>query len=221
MILIVDDHKLFAEGLQQLLANALPDHVVRLAYDAVEALLTLEEAGSELELVLLDLKMPRIDGIAFMKAAASRNVAAPIVVISAIEDPTEIEAALALGAAGFIPKNHCSTELLSAVRRIFAGEIYVPAEIRARLAALAKRRPETGGKYRRLGITDAQFRVLGYVAYGCSNREIAQLLHVTENTVKSHLRALYRIFGVGKRTALVRSAERTGLIPAANSTAER
>lgn len=209
-ILVVDDHVLFAEGLSRVLREGLPEHEVHFAHSVDEALAAIE-SGPDFALVLLDLGLPGGDGKWFIEGVYQRELDVPVAVLSATDDIERIEAALTAGALGFVPKCHHGAELLEALRTMLQGDLYLPASIRH---ALATRRA-AGGKdapHRRLGITDAQMRVLECLADGCSNGDIAQRVHVSENTVKSHLQVLFQTLGVSNRTAAVQQAREQGLL---------
>lgn len=204
-ILAIEDHALFREGLKQLLQTLEPGVTVREADTGAAALSAIDEHGSELDLILLDLSLP--GARPFEVLAACRRLApqVPVAVLSASEDRFEVERALALGAQAYLFKSSTNAELLRALRRVMQGEIVVPGL--ARGGAVALERPTNAE-----GLTPRQVGVLRLLARGVSNKEIAAELGVSENTVKVHLAQVYRVLGVTTRTAAVIKAARVGII---------
>lgn len=210
-ILVVDDHKMFSEGLALVLRHGLPEHEIMLA-DTVSEGLQIVESDPDVELILLDLRMPGLDGMSFVEGLTKRGLATPFAVVSAATDVERIGTALDAGAMGFIPKSHDSRGLVEAVRTMLDGDLYLPDDVRERLATRRDGSLEDTPRHRRFGITDTQYRVLDCLGKGCSNREIALALHVSENTVKSHVQALFQVLAVNNRTAAVQIARELELI---------
>lgn len=210
-ILIVDDHRMFSEGLSLILREGFPEHEIRIAGNVSEGFEALE-TDPDVALILLDLRMPGLDGMMFMQGLSKRGLITPLAVVSAATDTEQIGAALNAGAIGFVPKSHDGPALVNAVRTMLAGDIYLPEEIRSRLALRRDGGDEQTPRYRRFGITDTQFRVLECMAKGLGNSDIGVALHVSENTVKSHVRVLFEVLAVNNRTAAVQIARELDLI---------
>lgn len=203
-ILIADDHALFREGMRHVLALLADDVEIIEAGDCAQTLKAAESDG-ELSLVLLDLNMPGRDGFAALETLAQRYPTLPIVVLSGSEDRADMQRALNHGAMGFIPKSATAAVMLSALRLVLAGGVYVPPELV---------QPGAGdgpGRGTDAGLTPRQIEVLAHVIDGQPNKIIAGELGLTEATVKAHITAVFKALGVTNRTQAARAAERMGL----------
>jgi DNA-binding NarL/FixJ family response regulator len=176
---------------------------------------TLDELLGQLEsygiadLVLLDLRMPGADGFGGLLRLRSRFPESPVVIISALEDRRYIEEAIALGAAGFIPKSTPRSAIVEALHRIAAGEIYVPQEEPAGALADGYGAAEDAKLAQRLAtLTAQQLRVLQLLGTGKLNKQIAYELNIAEPTVKVHVSAILQKLRVHSRTQAVVLANR-------------
>ena len=211
-ILHIDDHKIFSQGLALALESGLQDTRVLCGHSAREAL-DLLESHPDVDLAILDLSMPGIDGLGLLEAINERHLTLPAVVMSAVEDPWQIRDCLHAGAMGFIPKAFGQAEIMAALDEIIAGNIYLPDALRERLARLPEKYvPENRRVAEGLHLNKRQMDVLELMHQGYRNREIADILCISEHTVKSHARVLYQALDVGNRLECVREAERQGLI---------
>ena len=204
-ILVADDHTLFREGLRHVLARLADDVEIIEAGDCAQALEAVESHG-DIVLVLLDLHMPGRDGFAALEVLSRQHMALPIVVLSGSEDRADMQRALDGGAMGFIPKSASAAVMLSALRLVLSGGVYVPpAMVQAGTRDAAPRSPpETT-------LTPRQIDVLARVIEGKPNKIIADELHLTEATVKAHVTAVFKALNVSNRTQAARAAERLGL----------
>jgi DNA-binding NarL/FixJ family response regulator len=199
-VLIVDDHPMMLEYLTGAVGKALPDAVVRTAGDLKTAL----ECAREVEphMVLVDLGLPGCGGIDSVMQFRSALPHVPTVVVSANDDSLSVRGALAVGAAGFIPKSSSPTVVVNALRLIAGGGRYIPPE------AL---RPEPSAPKHELTpqeiLTERQRDVLARMLKGASNAQIAKELDITEGTAKQHAHAVYAAFGVSTRADLILAAQ--------------
>jgi DNA-binding NarL/FixJ family response regulator len=209
-ILVVDDHPLFLDGLLQVLRQLDPEMITEQVPDAEQALNRLRADGG-FHLILIDINMPGMDGLDLLRALVEHELWIPAVVISAQDDPRVIAAAMEAGALGFIPKSFGAAELLDALKRVLAGEVFLPDAIRQQIdrTRRATVNLDTGVK---LGVTSRQLKVLELLVKGYTNRRIALTLNLSEHTVKSHLKTLFAILNVDNRTGCVRKAEQLGLV---------
>ncbi|MBV5336947.1 MAG: response regulator transcription factor, partial [Deltaproteobacteria bacterium] len=139
-----------------------------------------------------DLCLPGIDGISCLTSFRKHYPRIPIIILSAYDDPQTISRAMKCGAAGFVPKSYSSERLMMAVRQVLAGETFVPELLFGELAATAPRFPLGGDiEPEDFGLTARQAEVLGLMASGKSNRDIAGVLGLSEGTVKIHLTAIF------------------------------
>lgn len=214
-ILVVDDHRLCIDGLRHLLGKLDKDVVIETARTAAQAIRQVEgDAG--FDLALLDLTLPDLDGVSILRHISKLAVPVPVVVVSAAEDVAIIQDALDAGALGFIPKGHDTREMLSALRIVLDGGIYVPPDIRRQLDALRSARNAGLERLQAAladsGITRRQHEVLRLLAQGAANKEIADRLFLTEHTVKSHIHALFSALKARNRTECVRFARERGML---------
>ena len=213
-VLIVDDHPLFREGLKQVLQGLAEGTEVIAEGDAARAL-ELAASRADLDLVLIDLSMPGMDGFTALARFASQAPGLPVVVVSANEDATEVRRALALGAVGYIPKSTPPNQLLDALRLVLGGGMYVPPLLlRAAQprAAAQVREPAAGDDRSPQSLTDRQLAVLALLSLGKSNKLIARELDLAEKTVKAHVTSVFRVLGVVNRTQAALEARRLGLV---------
>jgi DNA-binding NarL/FixJ family response regulator len=197
-IAIVDDHPLFRDALKQTLAASFADLRISEA-GSLEDLSALIEAG-DVDLVLLDLSMPGVQGFSGLIYLRSLSPQIPVVIVSANESPAVIRRCLEFGASGFIPKSLAAAKIREGIAAIFRGEIWVPDGVSLRggdksgPAALAARLAS---------LTPQQVRVLMMLGEGLLNKQIAFHLGVSEATVKAHVSAILQKLRVESRTQAV------------------
>ena len=209
-LLIVDDHAILREGLVALLRQFEQGADVLQASDTTEGL-RLAEANTDLDAVFLDLNLPSQGGMEVIPVFAKRCPQLPVIVLSSSEDPNDVRLALKLGAFGYVPKSASPRNILSALRLVLSGEIYVPP-LMLDLSAAA-----TDGSTRpalELGerLTERQTEVLRHLCRGLSNREISRALDLSEKTTKSHVTAIFKVLGVVNRTQAATAARRAGIV---------
>lgn len=214
-ILLIEDHALVREGMAQLLRQLESSVTVHEAAQGEEGVVVLEReaaAGREIDLILLDLSLPGLDGLSWMKIQRRRYPAIPVVVVSAHDDGETIDRVMRAGAAGFVPKASPTDRLLDALRRVLDGEVVEPSKLPVH--AMGVDAPgaggKTGGKNRAkdLGLSPRQNEVLQLLAKGKTNAEIALLMGLTEGTVKIHATAVFKALGVKNRTQALVAANR-------------
>lgn len=203
-VIIVDDHPLFRAALKQALSGAFKG--IELdeagALDAVTARL---DRDSDVDLVLLDLKMPGVQGLSGLMFLRAQYPAVPIAIVSASDEPHIIRRALDLGASGFIPKSLAVDEMRRAIAAILEGGVWAPEGLGA---ATAADREGDALAQRVATLTPQQMRVLMMLKEGLLNKQIAFQLGVSEATVKAHVSAILQKLDVGSRTQAVIAAGR-------------
>ncbi|HIU84168.1 MAG TPA: response regulator transcription factor [Candidatus Aphodousia gallistercoris] len=210
-ILLVDDHTLFRSGLKALLSRQDDFEVVGEASDGLEGVKLAEQLKPDL--VLLDLDMPVMNGTEALAQMLEMNRQLPVVMLTVSEDAEDLKEAFVLGARGYLVKNIDADYLVNSIRKIVAGESVMSPEmtskfvngIRAKhLSLMPEVRPETVRS-----LTERERQILGCLAQGASNREMAQMLNMSESTVKAHLQRIMRRFDFSSRVqAAVFAAER-------------
>ena len=195
-ILLVDDHTLFRSGLKALLSRQADFEIVGEASDGLEGVKLAEQLKPDL--VLLDLDMPVMNGTEALAQMLAANRELPVVMLTVSEDAEDLKEAFVLGARGYLVKNIDAEYLVNGVRQVVAGESVMSPEmtskfvngIRAKhLSLMPEVRPETVKS-----LTERERQILGCLAQGASNREMANLLNMSESTVKAHLQRIMRRF---------------------------
>ena len=210
-ILICDDHALFRAGLRHVLSELDADAQLIDAEGGPEALAAADE-HDDLDLVLMDLQMPGMDGFTGLRRLRQDHPEIPVVIVSASESAADVREAIDGGAAGFIPKQSSPEELLAALRLVLSGGTYVPRTALSGdaggdpAAERARRRREKAG-----ALTERQVEVLSLIARGLTNREICGVLSIAEGTVKTHVAAIFEALDVTNRTEAAVLARELGL----------
>ena len=188
-MLIADDQRVVREGLATIV-GAFPDaEVVGLAGDGVEAL-ELLAAGAP-DVVLMDLRMPRMDGVEATRAARERYPDIPVVVLTTFADDESILAALSAGAAGYLTKDAAREDIRRALDAAVAGQSVLDPAAQAALLKAARQAPPARPVTLPDGLTEREAEVLTLIASGLSNTEIGQRLFVAETTVKTHVNRIF------------------------------
>jgi DNA-binding NarL/FixJ family response regulator len=200
-LVLADDHRLFLEGVRASLEDAEDIEVVGEA-DSGSKLLSLV-AHSRPDLVLMDFSMPQLDGLACLDTIHSRHPEVKVAILSAFREPDVIQAALRRGACAYIVKTINPDDLASVIRQVINGTVY---------QALDLAEPEQSGSVREVGLTERELAILQALARGLSNEAIAKELWIARQTVKFHVRNVYRKLGVSNRTEAARYAYQHGLV---------
>jgi two-component system, NarL family, nitrate/nitrite response regulator NarL len=201
-VLLIDDHPLFRQGLRSLLERMEMDFRIEEAESCEGALDLPPEAPAEFDLILLDLALPGMNGLEAIGRFRTRFPTTPVVIISASYEAGQVRQAIDRGAQGFIPKFTPPAVLMSALRLVFSGGVYIPPT-----AVQAEPAPAAGTP-----LTTAQSRVLALMARGQSNKVIANALAISDNTVRAHVSAILRALNSANRTEAVRRALEHGLV---------
>jgi DNA-binding NarL/FixJ family response regulator len=200
---IADDHPLFRGALREAVTGVFDRAEVAEAGTFEEVSELLERGGGDIDLILLDLRMPGVRGFSGLMYLRAQYPSLPIVVVSASDDPAVIRRCIDFGASGFIPKTLGIEALRQAIARVLQGEVWTPpdvdltrqsdGEITAMIARLST-------------LTPQQVRVLMMLSAGLLNKQIAYELGVSEATVKAHVSAILQKLGVESRTQAVIAA---------------
>ena len=201
-LLIVDDHSILREGVAEILRQGMPGTTVLQARGIEEGLALVAEAG--LAAILLDLHFPAGGGLSALPDFARRAPDVPVVILSSSEDPEDVRRALAQGAMGYVPKSASAQSLVSALRLVLSGNVYLPPL----MADAPARAPDAG----RAALTGRQLEVLEAICKGLTNKDIGQQLDLSEKTVKAHVSAIFRALNVVKRTQAVNAARSARLV---------
>ncbi len=210
-IFLVDDHRVVRSGLSAYLRAIADMDVVGEAADGRQALDRIAELESDASLpdvVLMDMTMPVMDGIAATREIKARWPAIEVVAMTSFVEEAMVRQALEAGAAGYLLKDADADEVAEAVRIALAGQMHLDPSV-ARLLADSVRRPRRAGA----DLTPREREVLGLLAQGASNRQVAETLVVSERTARTHVSAILGKLGLASRTQAALWAVREGLLP--------
>jgi two-component system nitrate/nitrite response regulator NarL len=208
-LLIVDDHAMVRAGLAALLRQPRYDVQVLQARNASEGI-DMIRANSDIDVVLLDVSMPGMNGFEAVREFGRARPDLPIILLTASEDPADVRRGLAAGALGYVPKSSSPDTLMSAIRLVLSGEIYVPTVmLRGDDVETAGTKATAGAP---LPLTKRQTEVLQMLDRGLSNKAIGRELELSERTVKAHITAIFKSLRVTNRSEAVEFARRAALI---------
>ena len=222
-ILLIDNHVLFREGLRHILQQ-LPggvDEILEAGNFADGLKLAGQHPG--LDLALLELKSPGSDGASSVRLFRQRYPHIPLLLVSSEENSRTISKALNYGARGFVCKSSSGSTLLGSVGMALSGSIYAPTQLLRQPGAMpcnqSSRNDGRRSNVNEYGLTARQMDILGHLAAGFSNKDIARAANLAEGTVKVHVAAVCQILHAKSRIEAVLFAERIGLLDAADGAA--
>jgi DNA-binding NarL/FixJ family response regulator len=204
-ILLADDHPVVRDGLAAMLGTQPDFQVIGEAGTGAEAVA--EAARLRPDVVLMDLEMPSLDGIEAIRRLRAADPAIQVVVLTAFDTDERILGALQAGAQGYLLKGAPRAEIFAAIRAVSAGGALIPPVVASKLLRQVRAAESPDA------LTTREREVLGLVAAGLANREIAARLAISERTVKFHVSALLSKLGARNRTQAVRLARERGLTP--------
>jgi DNA-binding NarL/FixJ family response regulator len=221
-VLITDDQRVVREGLATIVEGFPGAEVVGLAEDGAEAV-ELARSGQP-DVVLMDLRMPRMDGVEATRAIRAEHPSVAVVVLTTYADDESILAALSAGAAGYLTKDASRDDIRRALDAAVAGQAVLDPRVQASLLRAAEHRPDSGttsepGRSRTAmrtgplpdGLTEREAEVLALIAAGLTNAEIAERLFVAETTVKTHINRIFAKTQSRDRAQAALYARRQGL----------
>jgi len=198
-ILIADDHPVVRQGLTTILDRELDMTVIGQAGDGCEAVDMFRQ--QQPDVVLMDLRMPQMDGVDAIKAICGEFDGAAIVVLTTFDGDEDIYRGLQAGAKGYLLKDAGTEELLAAIRTVAVGQKYIPPAVGAKLAE----------RMSNPALSDRELEVLALMAKGKSNKEISTTLHISENTVKFHVNNILGKLDASDRVQAVLVALKRGI----------
>ena len=206
-LLIADDHEVVRCGLKSLVSGTEIEIIAEATTGDEAVALTLQHAP---DVVLLDIRMPDSDGLNALGRIKLERPKLPILMLSTYDNPTYVARAVALGAAGYVLKGATREQLLESIRKAANGEsAWTRDELRRVTGALATPRLDANVE---VPLTQRESEVLRQLALGLTNKEIAQALHISYETVKEHVQHILRKVGVSDRTQAAVWAVRRGLV---------
>jgi len=199
-LMLVDDHIMVIAGLASILGLQPDMVVVAEATDGNEAVDLWRKHSPDV--TLLDLRLPKLDGVGVLNAIHSENASARVIVLTTYDSDADIYRAIKAGAKGYLLKDTRREDLLDCIRKVHAGETCIPQTLLKKLA--------TGITSQ--SMTDRELNVLRLLALGKSNKEIGSELSISEFTAKAHLRSIFSKLNVLSRTEAIAAASRQGLV---------
>jgi DNA-binding NarL/FixJ family response regulator len=199
-VLVADDHPVVRNGLAGVIAQQPELALVAEAANGRQALERFREHRPDV--VLMDLRMPEMDGVSAIEAIRAEFPDARILALTTYEGDVDIHRALVAGARGYLIKDMLLTDVLSAIRAVYRGERVIPTAVAAKLAEFTPR----------TDLTDREVEVLQLVSRGLSNRDVAGVIGRTDETVKVHLKNIFAKLGVADRTEAVTLAYSRGIL---------
>ena len=199
-VLVVDDHPLVRRGIESILAAEDDLEMVGEAGDGSEAVKIFQECRPDV--VLMDLRMPKLDGIEATGLLRQLDPEAHIIALTSFAGDQDIYRALEAGVRGYILKEMAHAEVGNAIRAVHSGRRLLPPEVAGRLSE----------HFPKVALTPREFEVLGLVAHGMSNKEIAHKLSIATGTIKMHLQNILKKLGASDRTQAVTAALARGIL---------
>jgi len=209
-IALADDHPIFREGLRRLLALEPGFKIVDEAKDGTEVMSILEE--HEPDILLLDLRMPGVDGLTLLQLIQTDKLKTKIIVLTASEDEGEYVQAIKCGASGIVLKQTATELLIKSIRKVCEGEIWLDPRATAAAMRQFALSGDPGAREReKAAISTREREIVACVAQGFKNKEIAEKIFISEQTVKNHLHNIYQKLDVSDRLELALYAIRNNI----------
>lgn len=205
-VMIVDDHAIVREGLRTLLSEVPDMVVVEEAADGAEAVLL--AATIQPDVILMDLVLPKLDGVEATRQVRAVSPASQVLVLTSFADDRHVHNAIRAGATGYLLKDVLKADLLHAIRTAARGQPVLHPEAQRHLMQQITMPTQPGAD-----LTERERDVLGLLGHGRSNREIADALHLTEGTVKGYVSTILSKLDVADRTQAALYAVKHGLVP--------
>lgn len=216
-ILHIDDHDLFSAGLkahvQQIMSEKNTD-VHYLTVNNIEEAMPAIVENPDQDIIILDLFFAKLDGLFFLKALRSRSCFIPVLIVSASEDLCLIKKSLELGASGFLHKNSSPDIILKVIEQVAQGDMYVHHDMAEKLRNMPDDLPQCQQQRARLNykLSQRNYDVLELICLGLDNEQISSLLHISKNTLKTHIRSLFIELDVKTRGECIHFAIKKGLV---------
>jgi DNA-binding NarL/FixJ family response regulator len=208
-VVVADDQRVIRDGMRLMLSLIGGVDVVAVAGDGEEAVTAVAEHDPDV--VLMDLRMPRCDGVTATRRVRAEHPRTQVVVLTTFAEDAEMLAALRAGARGYLTKDADADEVVRALRRVVSGEADLAPQVQRRLLELLPRQESPLDRPPPDNLTERELQVLRLIAAGLSNNEIATQLYVSDATVKTHVNHLFAKTGVRDRAQVVAYAYRHGL----------
>lgn len=212
-LLLVDDQQLLRQGIASLLGLSARVELVAEAADGAQALDWLMANPDGADVILMDIRMPRMDGIQTLTAMSEQGITTPVIILTTFDDHELLIRALKAGAKGYLLKDVSLENLVAGIEAVYRGETLIQPAITSTLVDSLKGLKSGFEQYQQPeALSDKELEILRLMAAGCSNKEIAQSLFKSEGTVKNQVSNLLAKLGVRDRTRAVLKAIEQGMI---------
>ena len=209
-VLIADDQTLFREGIKDLLEN---EKVVEVVGEAVDGADVIRQAKKlKPDVILMDIKLPQIDGIAATRVIRKECPATNVLILSSYEDEAHVMESIQAGANGYLSKMLPASELVNALKAFANDGVMIPQQVMGKLLAGLRQMASGEGQGSPVALTKTEIRVLVLLGSGLSNKEIAAKMDCSVKTIKNHLNAVFQKLAVSNRTEAVVKGIEMGLI---------
>ena len=209
-VLIADDQTLFREGIKDLLEN---EKIVEVVGEAVDGQDVIRQAKKlKPDVILMDIKLPQIDGIAATRVIRKECPATNVLILSSYEDEAHVMEAIQAGANGYLSKMLPASELVNALKAFANDGVMIPQQVMGKLLAGLRQMASGEGQGSPVALTKTEIRVLVLLGSGKSNKEIAAKMDCSVKTIKNHLNAVFQKLEVSNRTEAVVKGIEMGLI---------
>lgn len=209
-VLLVDDQEIVCEGLQRILGSDAAIEVVGAAANGLEAVALADEYRPDL--VLMDLKMPEMNGIAATQQIRAAHPEIRVLVLTTYDDDEWLYDAIRAGASGYLLKDTPRADLIRAIKGTVEGDAYVDPAVTARLLASIAQSKPISQQPTQISLSDRDRKILRLITQGLSNADIAARLYLAEGTVRNYTSAIFAKLGVSDRTQAAIAALRYGLV---------
>ena len=211
-VVVASNHRIFREGLRLILHK---ENNIKIVGQAVNGLQTIEVVNDlKPDVVLLDILIPKMDGIEIILPIRQKSPKTKVLVLTSVMDEAVIFKSLKAGAKGYISNDEGSSDLIKAIQTVHQGELWIERKLMSRFfdqeAIADSKGGNTHGRTKE-GLTPREQEVLGCLTKGCTNKEIAQDLFISEKTVKTHLNSIFRKLKVTRRLQAILYAISKGL----------
>ena len=205
-VLIIDDHKMFSEGLGHILSQQSKSINIHTSVNIHESMQLLN-GDRHYDVILLDLTFPDVDGLDVLRICLDKKPQSPVLIVSSEMNVAKIHDAKKIGASGFIAKSESAEQIREAISVVISGELYYPRNLTNIFKMLPKNVAVAASPLSR-----RQQEVMELIYKGYDNKTIAELLFIGVSTVKTHINAIFQILNVSSRSECVKKAKDSGLL---------
>lgn len=211
-VLLVDDHKMVRDGIKSIMKKENKIDIIGEADNGITAIEFLKKEHENVDLIIMDISMPRLNGIETTKIITNSYENIQVLAFTMFDEGSDILKMIEAGASGYITKSAGKEEIINAINAIAKGKKYYGSKISATLINAFVNETESRGKKNDIGLTKREEEVLNFVSKGLTNIEMANKLSLSQKTIESHKGNIFRKFGVKNTASLISRALKIGVI---------